>query len=670
MLKKGLLILILITFHAHTNAQLNTDRILTNGRNALYFEDYVLAIQYFNQVIRIRPFLAEPYLFRGIAKIQLGDYEGGEADVSEAISRNPFLPEAYYARGFTRMRAGAYKEAESDFNKALEFSPTSRHLILSRMDARERMGEYEAALKDLESFLRLNPRAKELLYDKGRIQLAMKDTVGAKLTFNQFIESDTTSPAGWSARALLRLQLKDYEGAYEDYTKAIKNKSTFSGDFINRGIINVEARRFMEALSDYDEAVRLDPAGTLAYLNRGILRSNLGDDNNALKDFERVLELDSTIIEARYSKALLELKLRNYRNAITDFQIVINRHPFFLPAYWGVADAYAGMNNSREAFRYRQLASDIEKNRDSMRDRLKEDLEARNKIAENRPQGNTSRRTNLFNRNVTQNQDESEFDSRFNNERRGAVQRRMVEVVSEKNFALTYYSRPEAIRRTNLYHLSVDLYNRKRVLKGDLRITASEVPLTSDLINRHFENIDYLNTVINVNTKDADLFFQRAMDFALVQELKSAIDDLSKAIELKNDFMLAYFMRANTRFKLVDYQRNIRPEISDMDRNIEQDHKLDFEMIMRDLKRVIELQPDFPFSYYNKANIQATLKDFSAAIINYSKAIEVDQDFAEAYLNRGLTYLFIGEDAKGLADLSKAGELGIFKAYNLIQQFK
>ena len=32
-------------------SQINTDKVMTVGRNALYFEDYVLSIQYFNQVI-------------------------------------------------------------------------------------------------------------------------------------------------------------------------------------------------------------------------------------------------------------------------------------------------------------------------------------------------------------------------------------------------------------------------------------------------------------------------------------------------------------------------------------------------------------------------------------------------------------------------------------------
>ena len=91
---------------------------------------------------------------------------------------------------------------------------------------------------------------------------------------------------------------------------------------------------------------------------------------------------------------------------------------------------------------------------------------------------------------------------------------------------------------------------------------------------------------------------------------------------------------------------------------------------MRDFDKVNELNPDFSFAYFNKANILCTQKDFKTAISNYSKAIDIDPDFAESYFNRGLTYLFIGEDAKGLVDLSKAGELGIYSAYNLIQRFK
>ena len=53
------LILSLSAATTTATAQVNTERVMLIGRNALYFEDYVLAIQYFNQVIGAKPYLAD-----------------------------------------------------------------------------------------------------------------------------------------------------------------------------------------------------------------------------------------------------------------------------------------------------------------------------------------------------------------------------------------------------------------------------------------------------------------------------------------------------------------------------------------------------------------------------------------------------------------------------------
>ena len=68
------LFVFLLSCPAMLFSQINTDRVMTIGRNALYFEDYVLSIQYFNQVINAKPYLADPYFYRGLAKINLDDY--------------------------------------------------------------------------------------------------------------------------------------------------------------------------------------------------------------------------------------------------------------------------------------------------------------------------------------------------------------------------------------------------------------------------------------------------------------------------------------------------------------------------------------------------------------------------------------------------------------------
>ena len=52
---KRILYTLLIMFPVVASAQIITDRVMAIGRNALYFEDYVLSIQYFNQVINAKP---------------------------------------------------------------------------------------------------------------------------------------------------------------------------------------------------------------------------------------------------------------------------------------------------------------------------------------------------------------------------------------------------------------------------------------------------------------------------------------------------------------------------------------------------------------------------------------------------------------------------------------
>ena len=116
-MKKAILLFIFQLCSLAMFAQINTDRVLTIGRNALYFEDYVLSIQYFNQVIKSKPWLAEPYFYRAVAKINLDDYKGAEEDCTLCLERNPFLVQAYYARGIARQSQEKFDESNARFKQ-------------------------------------------------------------------------------------------------------------------------------------------------------------------------------------------------------------------------------------------------------------------------------------------------------------------------------------------------------------------------------------------------------------------------------------------------------------------------------------------------------------------------------------------------------------------------
>ena len=663
-----------IAFCMAANAQLNTDRITAIGRNALYFEDYVLSIQYFNQVIKVKPYLADPYLYRAIAKIQLSDYRGAEIDCTSALKNNPFMPGAYYTRGFVYRQLGEYSKAVDDFTSALIFSPENKTYMLLRADALAELKQYDRALADIDFLLKKDPETASLHFEKGIISLATGDTIGAQQCFTKTTELDSQNPANWSALGHVNLLLERDNDALLALTKAISLGSKWAGDYINRGIILYHNHNYRGALSDYDKAVEYDSNNYQCYYNRGLLRQEVGDLNRALEDFNKAIEISPENIDIHYQRGVVNLQLRQWKDAVADFDSLINRYPYFLPSYYLAAQALTALGKDKEAFRYQQTASEMEKDKDNLQKQKQVNTE--NQIAQAQPQKKDNRKQ--FSQRAAQNQPENVEDNKYETESRGAVQNKYADVVNEPAMQLTYYSQPNSLRRTNYYHPIVQQINSAGILPSPLKLTSQELPLTAQLINQHFETIDRLSYQIdgfpiNIDAADREqvamIYLSRAIEFALVQDYSSAIDDCTKAITLNPQLTAAFFCRANYRQKLAEYQRlNAESDIPDDKSSLE--NKYGGSLILRDYDYAITLTPDFSFAYYNKANILCAQKDYKAAINNYSVAIAYDNDFAEAYFNRGLTYVYIGETEQGIMDLSKAGELGIYQAYNLISRFK
>lgn len=660
---------------SYAYAQLNTDRITAIGRNALYFEDYVLSIQYFNQVIKLKPYLAEPYLFRAIAKIQLEDYQGALRDCDASVERNPFQPGAYYTRGFVYRQLHEFDLAEKDFTQALVFSPENKTYLLLRADARAAQKKYDLAMSDLQTLLRREPQSASLLFEKGAICLQMQDTACAVEAFTRTTELDSQNPANWSALGVVNLMQDNEDDALVQLTRAINLGSKWAGDYINRGIIFYHKHNYRGALADYDKAVSISPDDAQCYYNRGVLRQELGDYNRALEDLSQAIDLDPDRTEMRYQRGLVEMQLRQWKQARQDFDTLIACYPYFLPSYYLAAQAATAQGNSKTAFRYRQQAADLENNKEQFQAQQQSAPNTDVQVAEAQPQRRDRRKE--FSSRTAQNQSEpTEDEQKYNSETRGSIQKRYTDVVNEPNITLSYYAQEQSLRRTNYYQQAVEQLNRAQLLPAPLHFTVQETPLTADMVNYHFSQIsnlsqqidqlDLLNTPRNTPTNNthAAIFFARAIEFALVQDYSSAIDDCTRAANRADDDMDAviYFCRANWRYRLLEYQRATG--------ELTAEANMDFDIMLRDYDQVIRLQPDFSFAYYNKANILCTQRNWQAAIDNYTRAIEADNDFAEAFFNRGLTYIYIDEVEQGLADLSRAGELGIYQAYNLITRFQ
>ena len=263
------------------------------------------------------------------------------------------------------------------------------------------------------------------------------------------------------------------------------------------------------------------------------------------------------------------------------------------------------------------------------------------------------------------------YDKKYAAEYRGKVQNRNMLIEFEPSFVLTYYVDGGGIERSAYYIRHVEEMNRRLALENPLLLVCKERSLDGNEIEYHFAHIDELSKSVAGENSDAVSCMLRAIDFYLLQDVESAMLDADRAVALDSLSWEPYFVRSFIRSKRMETTEAVKRDAGNDGVGGKMAlHDIDYRLVKADLDRVLELVPDFAFAYYNRANVNVTLNDYKAAIVDYTAAIELNDGFAEAYFNRGLSRIYIGNVREGVSDLSKAGELGMFQAYNIIKRYQ
>lgn len=665
-------LIVVIGCRVNAEAQINTDQVMRVGQNALYFEDYMLSIQYFNQVIQAKPYLAQPYFYRAIAKLNLEDYRGAEEDATLAIERNRFITDAYEVRGVARQNMGDYDGAVADYDVALSMLPENKQMMFNKAMAQEAMGELDAAEETFTKLLTIHPGYDNGYMGRAKLRLAQGDTIQALDDINKTLTLNPNMTNAYVLRADIAINTaNDYEQALADMDEAIKLQPQYVGFFINRAFLRYNLDDYFGAMADYDYALQLDPVNQVALFNRGLLLSEVSDNDKAIVDFNRVLQLDPKNYRALYNRALLYFNTHNYTNAINDISQVIEAFPDFATAYTLRSEIYCQMGNMRRAAADHDRAMAIfERLSSSSGDNDGQS----GAITPDVPTATDEELVaNRFTTLLTI-ENETDIEEDYNNkEIRGRVQDRNMNIEIEPMFSLSFYASPTQLKETTYYIKEVDEINATRILRFVVMVTNHEPQLNDEnIIKTHFESIEYYNSYISTHAPRAIDYFGRAMDFMTIHNYSSAIQDLDKAVSLTPDFALAYLLRAVARHRNMEVEQLARDDAavvsSDAHDVAMNRRKIAYAEILSDIEQVINLSPRMSIAYYNKGNILLEMQDLTSAISAYTKAIELKSDFGEAYYNRGYVYLKLGNKDAGVADLSKAGELGVLPSYNLLKR--
>jgi tetratricopeptide (TPR) repeat protein len=180
-------------------------------------------------------------------------------------------------------------------------------------------------------------------------------------------------------------------------------------------------------------------------------------------------------------------------------------------------------------------------------------------------------------------------------------------------------------------------------------------------------------------SQSAKDFTQKGRDLYEKREFMEALLNLNKAIEVDHNYSQAYYVRGNIKDAFDDRHG-----------------------AMKDYNQAVEKNPKFSDAFFARGNVKMKLQDYYGAISDYTAAIAINENYIEAYFNRGKAKQFLqayedaigdcskiiqlhpknvdafymrgilridfGDLKNGCLDLSKAGELGDLKAYEMIKE--
>lgn len=674
------------------NAQINAEQVIRIGQNALYFDDYVLSIQYFNQAIQAKPYLAMPYFYRAIAKLNLDDYLGAENDATAAIERNPFIADAFEVRGVARQNRGNAQGAIDDYRHALELLPENRGLLFNLAIAQQDVKDYSGAGETYARLLKNYPRYDNGYMGRARLALATGDTIAAIADLDRTIELNKNQAGAYVLRAEIALKgdEKRLPDALSNLDEAIRLQPKEAGLYINRAFVRYKLDDYRGALADYETSITLDPVNPIPYFNRGLLRMETLDNDRALSDFTRVLQLKPDDYRALYNRATIYTAKKEYKSAIADISRVVDAFPDFPGAVYTRFSIYDAMGDRRMAMRDYDRAM-------SMFKKQRQDLKNNKTGADQRPspswettsQGDEDEMARESNEAVSRRfqsllttENNVNLAEEHNNKNiRGKVQDRNYTITAAPMLKLSFYADDDSRENSAIYNFKdVTQINDTHTLRQPLTVTLNETgPAGEEAIGRHFQSVEYYNSYLATHTPRAVDYLGRGMDFMMLHNYQAAIADFTRAIELTPDFTLPRLMRAVARFKSYKAEEGAqameqpsgnggsRPLIDS--RHIAAARTATaMSEILADLDFLTALSPYMAQAHYNRGCMLIESGNLDEAIKAFSRAIELEPSLGIAYYNRGYVYLQQGDSQRGNADLSRAGELGIVSSYNLLKR--
>jgi tetratricopeptide (TPR) repeat protein len=197
---------------------------------------------------------------------------------------------------------------------------------------------------------------------------------------------------------------------------------------------------------------------------------------------------------------------------------------------------------------------------------------------------------------------------------------------------------------------------------------------------RYQEAEKELTKAIQLNQNYSTAYANRGNSYYNLKNYTAAYQDYSLASKLNPDDFLFLNNKGLAAFSLnkydeaiIDFTKSIElnPKYSEAynNRGMVRDNQLKYEMALADFSKAIELNSAYAIAYNNRGIVKFKLKNYAEAIPDFDRAIQLKQDFALPYLNRGSCKHFLNRQVEACTDWKIALNLGYNQATPLLETY-
>jgi len=545
-----------------------------------------LAVQAYKNSISIDPNLAIAQFELGTEYYKMGLKERSIEHYKLAIQADPSIRNLLNDEAKKQYESGDLESALASLDKTLAIDPENASAHFYYADIQQKQGNLTEAIKHYEDAIRIDPNfvkaympLGDLYYSQGKVKEAISMFRKA-MALDQSLES---------------YFFKEGSSLLDSVEKQIAN-----GEDAEKIKANLNLAR-----TNLEKHILINPDDSEANFKLAYSYDMTGDKSNAMKYYQKTIELDPSRTDVLILIAGIYNDQNKLNEAISTLSNVTNSQ---------IADPKLKVKA------YRMLSKIYEKQGND--DMAMSSLEELSKI------------------------DPTDVDSRYKlgvyyEDKKNDIDRAMMEYEAVINLDQT---KADPFLRLGAIYVKkglddkkiIDVYEKGLVLEPN----HPQIQYDLALLHKKYGNIEKAIEHYDLANEYSPYNYQWHYEYAKLLEGRDnakAVDEYTKAIELKRDFAQAYFDRAMLLKKVKAVGGRVY-------RN---------EQIIEDFKQVVELEPNRAEAYFNIAMLYKEMEADDTARTYFERTIKANPSYPGAYAELGRISEKKGELSRAIDEYKK-----------------